>query len=429
MHLKPSKCIIVSCLQLTEALETLIRMWLCQHVPAFAEFKIQSSGKYLGWILGVNSVQLSYQAPLSKFVNRVSEVCHGQDPAAVAICTYNQRAVTVLSYVAQFAPPPEDSKLECLSHWAVHRILRMPPNCMARELTYAISFCSAVNPLPLKSYCLASLFRFAASEREYLVQLRIQVLDLIGLDAPIALTNSLHIPEGGLLCTPLLSSLLEALSLEGPLGAANEMVANNPDHQWLLDFPTSDLPSKYKGIQTALCSILSEGERTRDLAASVASKLLITFRPIEFPQNWFTNFNAVLQNVSLYIRMCWLKSVCGGWCTSVRTQAVSRWDCVFGCPDATDSIGHYLECPILWLYARETLDLHEESIYLESRLCILNPTIDKLRLLAFSFALYHSIRNDPGCKRENGQLQPGHIVQNRAIGLARASKHLVHVGN
>ena len=428
LHLKPSKCvIIISCVHLSDGLVALIKAWLTQHVPAFAEFKIHSSGKYLGWILGINSVQLSYQAPLSKFVNRVGEVCQGQAPAAVSICTYNQRAVTVLSYVAQFAPPPEDSKLDFLSHWAVHKILRLPSNCMARGLTYAISFCSAINPLPLRSYCSACLYRFADSERDYLFQLRDQIRDLVGIDAPVALINSLHIPDGGLSCTPILNSLLEALAFEGPLSSARNIAQSSQEHSWLMNYPSTCLPSKYKGIQSAVCSILSEGEKCSNLAVSVAEKLKVTFGQINFPQNWFSNLESVFLEVSLYIRMCWLKTIVGGWCTSVRTQSACRWACVFGCPDATDSVGHYLVCPVLWQFARDTLHLPEESIWLESRLCITNPTVVKLRLLAFAFSLYHSIRNDPGCVRECGELQPGHMVQYRALGLARAAKHLVHV--
>jgi hypothetical protein len=275
-------------------------------------------------------VQLSFQYPLSRFVNRVEEVCIGQAPAAVSICTYNQRAVTVLSYVAQFSPPPVEAKLECLFHWAVHKILRMPANCMARELSYAISFCSAINPLPLKSYCLACLYRFADSEREYLFLLRDQIRALVGDEIPVSLTNSLHIPDGGMSDPPLLNSMTDALNLVGPWEAARVVSQRNQEHAWLLEYPASEFPaSKYKGIQTAVLSIISETERSSDVAASVAAKTCVTFGHLTFHRNWFSDLNTVFLELPLYIRMCWLKTICGGWVTSIRTGSSCRWVCVW----------------------------------------------------------------------------------------------------
>ena len=427
LHLKPSKCVIVvSCLQLTQVLEELIRDWLVLHVPAFAKFKIQSSGKYLGWFLGVNSVHLSFQAPLSKFVNRVEEVCIGQAPAAVAICTYNQRAVTVLSYVAQFSPPPVDTKLEGLSQWAVHKILRLPANCMSRELSLSSSFCSAINPLPLKSYCLACLYRFADSEREYLYQLRDQIRVLVGDETPVSLINSLQIPDGGVDGPPILNSLIDALELKGPWEAARVVSQRCQEHAWLLEYPACEFPSsKYKGIQTAVLSVISVSERCKDVAASVATKTCVTFGQIYFQEGWFSELNTVFLELPLYIRMCWFKTICGGWVTSVRTGSSCRWGCLFGCGESPDSVQHYLVCPILWAFARETMKIQEDSILINSRLCINNPTVGKLKLLAFAFSFYNSVRKDPGCRNESGEPLQSHIVQNRGIGLARAVKSFV----
>ena len=51
--LKPSKCVlIISCMELSEELVFAIRNWLVVNIPAFKDFKIQSSGKYLGLSLG-----------------------------------------------------------------------------------------------------------------------------------------------------------------------------------------------------------------------------------------------------------------------------------------------------------------------------------------------------------------------------------------
>ena len=64
LHLKHCKCvIIVSGIELTDQLGQLIQNWLAQHAPAFKDFEVASSGKYLGWFLGRESVQRSFVAP------------------------------------------------------------------------------------------------------------------------------------------------------------------------------------------------------------------------------------------------------------------------------------------------------------------------------------------------------------------------------
>ena len=100
---------------------------------------------------------------------------------------------------------------------------------------------------------------------------------------------------------------------------------------------------------------------------------------------------------------------------------------IFGCADAKDEFSHYLVCPILWQFAREFIIAEEPSLSIESRLCLVEPNIDKLRALAFVYSLYHACKNDPGCSSDDGSLLRPDIVQIRASELARAVRHLVHL--
>ena len=93
-------------MQITKDFEDAVRRWLRDHIPEFANFKIASAGKYLGWHLGLEGSQLSWIAPLAKYQARVLEIVDGHAPATVALQRYNQRAVTVLSYVAHLCNPP-----------------------------------------------------------------------------------------------------------------------------------------------------------------------------------------------------------------------------------------------------------------------------------------------------------------------------------
>ncbi len=95
--------------------------------------------------------------------------------AAVAMIRYNQRVLPVLSYVSQFAVPPDSFNVLALAHRSVHSILRIPPNSFCRKLTNTIGF----NPLPINSYCASVRYRFAVSEASYLVDLKRDILALI----------------------------------------------------------------------------------------------------------------------------------------------------------------------------------------------------------------------------------------------------------
>ena len=89
MHPKPEKCVlIIGVRQLTEELIHVIRNWLSVHVPAFKDFRIESSGKYLGWYMGFKGMDTSYKEPLDNMHDRVNEIASAPAPAAVAIGRY-----------------------------------------------------------------------------------------------------------------------------------------------------------------------------------------------------------------------------------------------------------------------------------------------------------------------------------------------------
>ena len=123
--------------------------------------------------------------------------------------------------------------------------------------------------------------------------------------------------------------------------------------------------------------------------------------------------------------MCWLKAIAGAWCTTTRMHESVIWPCVFGCKDCPDSLTHYLVCPILWQFPREFMSLEDPGLSIGSRLCLSNPSTDKLTSLAFVHTLYHWIKKDPCCVKHNGLIQSPCIVQQRATELSRAIIHLV----
>jgi len=429
LHLKPSKCVlIITCIKLDDITRFAIRNWLRENVPEFSEFLIQESGKYLGWHLGNNSRITSFKDPLVKYVNRVEEITGGKAPATTSLCRYNQRAVNVLSYVSQFSCPPESAALPALAQWGLHKILRMPPNSMSRQLCHSVSFCAVVDPIPLNAYCKANLFRFAHSERDYLLQLQAEISEIAKDDLPFTQMCKYCLPEGGLGSPPILEELIDAIHLEGNFKSIRKSCLQVPSFSWILNYPASTFPSKYKSLQSAALAVLSFEEKCGDLSIELYKKARVTLVPFQIsciPDSWFDSIQNCLSVSSIFVRMCWLKSISGGWCTSVRLHSLEDRGCIFGCSDSKDELCHYIICPVLWCFARDTLHVTESSVFVGHRLCIVDPTPEKLKNLAFCHSLYHACVNDSLCMRNDGFPRAARIVQSRASEVSRHCAHLV----
>ena len=121
-----------------------------------------------------------------------------------------------------------------------------------------------------------------------------------------------------------------------------------------------------------------------------------------------------MKPLSSYIKMCWIKTVIGDWCIGIRLSTFPGRLCIFGCCGQRDELCHYLVCPPLWHIARECLNVHEASVEILHILCIVDPTEDKFKCLAFCHALYHCCVNDTRRGRAEGVPKDAHTVQSNA---------------
>ena len=435
--LKPSKCVLIfTCFILDDGKAQLVRNWLRDNVPEFAEFIIADSGKYLGWYLGADSIFRSFQAPFRKFRARVVEVAHGGAPATVSIIKYNQYAVSVISYVAQFAAPSLECKVAALDHWAVHKILRIPQNSMSRKLCHSLEEFTIVDPIHLGSYCAAILFRFAQSEKDYLLGLATQTRDLVGCNLSLRDSDEHGLPDSGICGKSILGSLLDAVQLKGSMIEVKVLAQNTnaQQHAWVLSFPRCPFPPRFAGVQAAILDIFKYRDRCSDLSHELACKACVTLGDviasnIRLPATWFQELREVFIDCKLFLRVCWLKAIAGAWCTTVRLHPGFVLPCIFGCTDCKDELLHYLVCPILWQFPREFLNYSEPSLSIASRLCLVFPSKDKLKALAFVHTLYHSCKNDFVCIGDGGLgasgLSDARMVQRRATEISRSIRHLV----
>ena len=113
LHLKATKLVLViTCVKSDGDAHFAISNSLRAHVCEFAEFTICSSGGYLGWHLGIDSIAKSFEGPLRNFVSRVHGPMEEKAPSIISFCKYDHGLVPVLYFVSQPACPPSEPNLE-----------------------------------------------------------------------------------------------------------------------------------------------------------------------------------------------------------------------------------------------------------------------------------------------------------------------------
>eukprot|EP00973_Karenia_brevis_P046499 6449363-Karenia_brevis.AAC.1 len=114
LTLKPRKCFLVP-LSAPLSLHVIdsLRCFLRENIPPWAEFNIAATAEYLGIWLGPGAAAHQWTAQIAKFLQRINVISDAGVAPSLAVKAYNLKAVTVMTYPAQFlAPPPQITKLE-----------------------------------------------------------------------------------------------------------------------------------------------------------------------------------------------------------------------------------------------------------------------------------------------------------------------------
>ena len=93
---------------------------------------------------------------------------------------YNERAVPVFSYVSQVLLHPDIPRLKRLEQRGIHKILKLPPNCMNQRLTHTLGEFCPISPKPLFALSIAAHSRFAKAEEVALRTMQAEALQIFG---------------------------------------------------------------------------------------------------------------------------------------------------------------------------------------------------------------------------------------------------------
>ena len=105
--------------------------------------------------------------------------------------------------------------------------------------------------------------------------------------------------------------------------------------------------------------------------------------------------------------------------------------CNFGCPQADDTIAHYLECLVLWYFAYQFFGL-DDDFEIAHRIGLINPTMTRLKCLALCHFDYSQLHASADFQkllerfpRDPSTGSPWHDIHNFAYGFARTGFHIV----
>eukprot|EP00973_Karenia_brevis_P073395 10196365-Karenia_brevis.AAC.1 len=111
LALKPTKCFIIPLATPISAIVIQqIKDFLNAQIPAWQQFNITATAEYLGIWMGPSANTRQWTSQISKYIDRTNLIAESAPPTAIALGTYNMKAITVLSYPAQFLPTPPNGQ-------------------------------------------------------------------------------------------------------------------------------------------------------------------------------------------------------------------------------------------------------------------------------------------------------------------------------
>jgi hypothetical protein len=317
---------------------------------------------------------------LEKFSKRCRQVNELALPVSSSIRQFNFRAIPVLGYIAQLAPPPPNFTNRELTE--VLRALKFSGCCISTDAAYNLEVWFGINPVRPRNYMLACMLR--ACHKTY-----------------VGYTNMHEELER----KAFASQVLDASHSLLPWGWDADAFASN-----LFKCATGELPPPFSNIQPGILSILRDRTRKGSLQKAfheLLNKNSLCYWPKEvihkiqlliFPSPravLFSDdqFGALVESLNVCkrsVRTSYFKSLSNQWATRSRYQEHSH-SCIFGCNDSKDNLKHYLQCECMWTLATSAIPLPIAFLggTPEERLSLHSASVVRIRILAAAYRAYH----------------------------------------
>jgi hypothetical protein len=373
-----------------------LKDWIKSNIPQWVDAQIVWSARYLGAYMGPKGASLMWNAPLTKWFNRSHALAQANAPPRYTIGLYNSRAVTTLSYVAQFSKLPERALPR--ERALLGKILHLPGNAMTSTHIFALRSWGSYQITSTLAMSLAILMRAALitlswtspleylkeNDAEYFVAHRgaIQVhFQPKNWDSP-SIVELLHEAAAGF---PSSKRYRDA----GKLALAAFYLEKRTSKR----FP--------KGVQTIFYNIFLENLYSDSIPELIRKRLRVLAPEVPTPACYdFDALREALKAHSEYCVFVVLRTWANGWTTSRRMHESRQLDCIFGCPGQRDDLAHYLRCERLWRGLKTALKATGATPPLHTNAPVLGklalaPTTERaiLNICIITYA-YHNIKHN-----------------------------------
>ena len=158
LRLNHSKCIGIPCVKRPSAAALdLARDLLIARVSAWAHFKLDWAGEYLGVYVGPRANKHQWIKQTAKYMERARQLITSERSVSTTSPLYKTLAVTTLSYLSQLCTPPKDVMRK--EHTLINALLHFPPNTIPRLAIGSLGTVGIYGVAFLESYCYAALVR------------------------------------------------------------------------------------------------------------------------------------------------------------------------------------------------------------------------------------------------------------------------------
>ena len=187
LRLKESKCVVVPLAPFTPQLRETILSWLREHIPAWAGFKVDSKGLYLGFWMGPSVRDEVFQDSFNKTIHRVRSIKTACCSSLHNVRAYNRDAISTCSYLAQLKLYP--NSFVDRQEGVAASILKTPFRAFGKPLPFSSQI--PHRPLTeLRSMNLAALSRTAWATVQWQPSALSLTLDFLGHAVALQLDKS-----------------------------------------------------------------------------------------------------------------------------------------------------------------------------------------------------------------------------------------------
>jgi hypothetical protein len=336
--------------------------WLQSQLPPGTEcVEVVRAFKYLGFMVGPEAGSLQWNEVITKYDHRLTRLIASPDTATLLAIEYNTVVLPVISYKCLLCAPAPCFKRREFVH--LQRLLKVPPSTFRHaeffhlhryglpklrsvSVVAAVAQAGTAARFPIVTALCNSLAGVAQIELPAVRSLR-------GLLFPATWDSS-----------PFCQYLAEAVPAVPP--ASVHLFARAAGDRCLSSMPDTFVRS--------LSVRLAQYARFVD-AASITPRFL-----------------AQLLHLSVHWRLLAVKTALGAWTTDARMIHLRENRCMFHCSVAlaTDSVSHYLECPMLWnLYSHSVNRVCRPRFAFSHQIL----SVDSVVFYAWSYAFYHKVRH------------------------------------